>query len=254
LSYSRKSRAYYTIIPFDIIRVMFLRLQRTLMMTGLVFLSGCAFFCSDDETETQPEGFVAGEEISETNDLIVLAAASTPPASSKTSVSPLKIVDRPSPNFDRRTLPVSLIVLHYTAAPLKESLNALRNPRGPARVSCHYLVSEHGTIYRLVDESNRAWHAGVSRWKGITDVNSASIGIEMVNLGHDRFGYPRPFAVEQIEAVIRLCLDIQSRYDITDVVGHSDVAPTRKIDPGELFPWRLLYDRGVKVSTKGFVR
>jgi len=103
-----------------------------------------------------------------------------------------------------------------------------------------------------VDETNRAWHAGVSYWKGITDVNSASIGIEMVNLGHDRNGRPRPYTAEQVEAVTRLCLDIQSRYDITDVVGHSDVAPTRKIDPGELFPWRMLADRGVRVRTKGF--
>jgi len=106
-------------------------------------------------------------------------------------------------------------------------------------------------IYRLVDERRRAWHAGVSRWRDITDVNSASIGIEMVNLGHDRFGRPRPYTVQQVEAVTRLCLDIQTRYDITDVVGHSDVAPSRKVDPGELFPWRLLANRGVKVSARG---
>jgi len=223
-------------------------------VAGLAFVSGCAFFSSNDGTDGQSGGFVAGEEISETNDLIVLAAAFAPPeAPKKETVIPLPIVDRPSPNFDKRTLPISLIVLHYTAAPLKESLNALRSSHGTARVSCHYVVSERGTIYRLVGESNRAWHAGVSRWKGIRDVNSASIGIEMVNLGHDRSGRPRPYPAEQVEAVIRLCLDIQSRYDITDVVGHSDVAPTRKIDPGELFPWRILYNRGVKVATKGFV-
>jgi len=233
---------------------MFLRLQLVCVAAGLVFLSGCAFFGSDETADGEAGGYVAGEEISETNDLIALAAAFAPPMPVKASVTPLHVADRPSPNFDTRTLPISLIVLHYTAAPLKESLNALRDGRGTARVSCHYLVSENGTVFRLVDESKRAWHAGVSRWKDIRDVNSASIGIEMVNLGHDKKGRPCPYSVEQIEAVTQLCLDIQSRYDITDVVGHSDVAPMRKIDPGELFPWRMLYNRGVKVSTRGFVR
>jgi len=208
------------------------------------FLSGCAFFSSEEAEVEFGEEIVASEDVA------------TPDLSRDVTnrmVTSLAITDRPSPNFDKRTLPVTLIVLHYTAAPLKESLNALSDGRGTARVSSHYVVSERGTIYRLVDESNRAWHAGVSRWKGITDVNSASIGIEMVNLGYDKEGRPRPYAAEQVEAVVRLCLDIQSRYDIAGVVGHSDVAPLRKIDPGELFPWRMLYNRGVKVGTKGFV-
>ncbi|MGN0833830.1 MAG: N-acetylmuramoyl-L-alanine amidase [Kiritimatiellia bacterium] len=159
----------------------------------------------------------------------------------------VRVIDHPSPNHDRRTLPVSMIVIHYTAAPLRESLNALCNGRGSNRVSAHYLVAEDGTIYRLVDESRRAWHAGVSRWREITDVNSASIGIEIVNLGHDQKGVARPYPKRQIEAVIDLCLDIQARHDIVDVVGHSDVAPGRKIDPGELFPWKMLGDRGVRI-------
>lgn len=160
---------------------------------------------------------------------------------------PVRAIDHPSPNHDARTLPVSMIVLHYTAAPLRESLNVLCDGRGSRRVSAHYLVAEDGTIYRLVDELRRAWHAGVSRWRGIEDVNSASIGIEIVNLGHDRQGRARPYPQKQIEAVANLCLDLQSRHDIVDVVGHSDVAPGRKIDPGELFPWKTLGERGVRV-------
>jgi len=231
----------------------------------MLLLAGCSIFRSADydETKCQDESgieVVADDgSVATTNTPVVtvpavLPVAQPPPATVCKTVTALHVADRPSPNFDKRTLPVSLIVLHYTAAPLKESLNALRDGRGNARVSSHYLISANGTIFRLVDESQRAWHAGVSRWKDITDVNSASVGIEMVNLGHDKLGRPRPYTVEQVEAVIKLCLDIQSRYDITDVVGHSDVAPTRKIDPGELFPWRKLANRGVKVSTRGFVR
>jgi N-acetylmuramoyl-L-alanine amidase len=110
-------------------------------------------------------------------------------------------VDRPSPNFDERQLPVSMIVLHYTGMPDAESaLDRLTSPK--AKVSSHYLVDEDGTIYRLVDESNRAWHAGKSRWRGMTDVNSASVGIEIDNPGHE-IGY-RPFPDEQMASVIAL--------------------------------------------------
>jgi N-acetylmuramoyl-L-alanine amidase len=114
----------------------------------------------------------------------------------------------------------------------------LRDPA--AKVSCHYLVAEDGTILRMVDEAKRAWHAGRSHWRAIDDVNSASIGIEIVNPGHD-WGY-RPFPAEQIEALIPLVADIKERHGITrgDVVGHSDIAPARKRDPGELFPWHSL--------------
>ena len=151
----------------------------------------------------------------------------------------MECIDRPSPNFDDRTLPVSMIVLHYTGMPDAEgALDRLTSP--DAQVSAHYLVDEDGQIYRLVDEAKRAWHAGKSRWRGITDVNSASVGIEIVNPGHE-FGY-RPFPDEQIAALIPLVADIKERHGIGrgNVVGHSDVAPARKEDPGELFPWDAL--------------
>jgi len=99
----------------------------------------------------------------------------------------MDIIDRPSPNFDERMLPVSMIVLHYTGMPDAESaLNRLTSPE--AKVSSHYFIDEDGTVYRLVDEEKRAWHAGKSRWRGVSDVNSASVGIEIVNPGHE-FGY-----------------------------------------------------------------
>jgi N-acetylmuramoyl-L-alanine amidase len=151
-------------------------------------------------------------------------------------------VERRSPNFDERRLPVSMIVLHYTGMPDAESaLARLTSPE--SKVSSHYLVDEGGTIYRLVDESKRAWHAGKSRWRGMTDVNSASIGIEIVNPGHE-FGY-RMFPDEQMASVIPLVADIKERHGIGrgNVVGHSDVAPSRKEDPGELFPWHALAKR-----------
>ncbi|MCC7394432.1 MAG: N-acetylmuramoyl-L-alanine amidase [Sphingomonadaceae bacterium] len=146
------------------------------------------------------------------------------------------MIDRASPNFDDRTLPVSIIVLHYTG--MRDGASAidwLANPQ--SRVSAHYVVSEDGTITRMVAEDKRAWHAGRSYWRGVTDINSASVGIEIVNPGHE-FGY-RPFPDEQIDSVIRLVHQIKDRYAITrgNVVGHSDIAPQRKQDPGELFPW-----------------
>jgi N-acetylmuramoyl-L-alanine amidase len=109
-----------------------------------------------------------------------------------------------------------------------------------AKVSAHYLIAEDGQVMRLVAEENRAWHAGRSVWRQIDDVNSASIGIEMVNPGHE-YGY-RPFPEAQIDALIPLMADIQDRYGITrgNIVGHSDIAPARKQDPGELFPWARL--------------
>ena len=152
------------------------------------------------------------------------------------------MIDTPSPNFDERTLPVSMIVLHYTGMP--DAAGALQRLTSPdARVSSHYLVAEDGQICRLVAEEKRAWHAGRSYWRGITDVNSASVGIEIVNPGHE-FGY-RPFPDEQIAAVIPLVAAIKDRHGIGrgNVVGHSDIAPARKRDPGELFPWEALARR-----------
>jgi N-acetylmuramoyl-L-alanine amidase len=151
----------------------------------------------------------------------------------------VSIVETPSPNFNERQLPVSMIVLHYTGMQSAEAaLARLTDPA--AEVSAHYLIDEDGTIHRLVSEDKRAWHAGQSHWRGITDINSASIGIELVNPGHE-FGY-REFAPAQIEALIPLLSEIKDRYEITrgNIVGHSDIAPTRKQDPGELFPWAQL--------------
>lgn len=151
----------------------------------------------------------------------------------------MNIIETPSPNFNDRTLPITMIVLHYTGMQDAESaIQRLTDPE--AKVSAHYLVAEDGTILRMVDEAKRAWHAGQSHWRGITDVNSASIGIEIVNPGHEH-GY-RPFPEEQIDALLPLVAEIKERYDIGrgDVVGHSDIAPKRKQDPGELFPWSRL--------------
>jgi N-acetylmuramoyl-L-alanine amidase len=151
-------------------------------------------------------------------------------------------VSRPSPNHDERTAPVSMIVLHYTGMPTCEgALDRLCSLE--AKVSAHYCLDEDGTLYNLVSEERRAWHAGKSYWRGIRDVNSASIGIEIVNPGHE-FGY-RTFPDEQIAALIPLLARIKDRHGISrgNVVGHSDIAPTRKEDPGELFPWEALAKR-----------
>jgi len=151
----------------------------------------------------------------------------------------MDFIETPSPNFDERTLPVSIIVLHYTG--MQDGASAIERLADPeSKVSAHYVVDEDGQVTRMVAEDKRARHAGVSHWRGITDVNSASIGIEIVNPGHD-WGY-RPFPEEQMESVIRLVSDIKERYGVTrgNVVGHSDVAPARKRDPGELFPWNQL--------------
>jgi N-acetylmuramoyl-L-alanine amidase len=154
----------------------------------------------------------------------------------------MRIIDTPSPNHDERQAPVSMIVLHYTGMQTAEAaIDRLRDPE--AKVSCHYLVAEDGTVLRMVPEERRAWHAGRSHWRGVSDVNSASIGIEIVNPGHD-WGY-RPFPDEQVAALLPLVAGIKERHGITrgNVVGHSDIAPTRKRDPGELFPWHELAKR-----------
>ncbi|WP_210357978.1 MULTISPECIES: N-acetylmuramoyl-L-alanine amidase [Sphingomonas] len=151
----------------------------------------------------------------------------------------MTLLDTPSPNFDERSLPITMIVLHYTG--MQDGASALARLRDPeAKVSAHYMVEEDGRIFRLVAEEKRAWHAGRSHWRGLTDVNSASIGIEIVNPGHE-WGY-RPFPDAQVEAVVRLVAEVKDRHAITrgNVVGHSDIAPQRKRDPGELFPWARL--------------
>ncbi|MGQ7830952.1 N-acetylmuramoyl-L-alanine amidase [Altererythrobacter sp. Z27] len=152
--------------------------------------------------------------------------------------------ERLSPNFNDRALPISMVVLHYTEMkPVETALDRLCDPE--AQVSAHYLITEEGEVTRLVPEEKRAWHAGASFWRGHKDVNSASIGIELDHPGH-ALGY-RPFAEEQIDALIPLLHRIQRQYDIprANVVGHSDVAPARKTDPGELFPWDRLAEYGL---------
>ena len=155
-----------------------------------------------------------------------------------------EIADCPSPNFDERDQPVSMVVLHYTGMPDADSaIDRLRDPN--ARVSCHYLVHEDGAILRMVPEEKRAWHSGRSWWRGVTDVNGASIGIELVNPGHEH-GY-RPFPEAQTAALLPLLASIVDRHDVrrSNVVGHSDVAPARKEDPGELFDWARLAKHGL---------
>lgn len=147
--------------------------------------------------------------------------------------------ENPSPNCDERALPISMVVLHYTGMPtMAEAEARLLDPA--AKVSAHYMIGEDGEVVRLVPESKRAWHAGRSYWRGLNDVNSASIGIELVNPGHE-WGY-RAFPAAQMEALLPLLARIVKVYDIprANVVGHSDVAPVRKEDPGELFDWPLL--------------
>lgn len=154
----------------------------------------------------------------------------------------------PSPNWNERRSPVSMVVLHYTGMPTAdEALERLTDPA--SQVSAHYLIDEAGKVTRLVPEDKRAWHAGRAYWRGIADVNSASVGIELVNPGHE-WGY-RPFPQAQMEALIPLLADIVKRHKIpyANVVGHSDVAPARKDDPGELFDWPLLARAGLALAT-----
>jgi N-acetylmuramoyl-L-alanine amidase len=152
----------------------------------------------------------------------------------------------PSPNIGpRRGIErPELLILHYTGMKTARAACAwLCNPA--SGVSSHYLVDEKGSITQMVDETLRAWHAGVGRWKSCDDINSASIGIEIHNPGHD-LGYA-DFPPSQIEAVIRLCRDIIARNGIApvNVLAHSDVAPLRKMDPGEKFPWAALHKAGI---------
>jgi N-acetylmuramoyl-L-alanine amidase len=148
----------------------------------------------------------------------------------------MNMIETLSPNFDDRDAPVSILVLHYTG--MQDAASAIARLADPeAKVSAHYLVAEDGQIVQMVPEDKRAWHAGRSYWRGKSNLNSMSIGIEIVNPGHE-FGY-RPFPDAQIDSVIQLAGDIIKRHKITrgNVVGHSDIAPTRKLDPGEFFPW-----------------
>jgi N-acetylmuramoyl-L-alanine amidase len=154
----------------------------------------------------------------------------------------------PSPNWNERKLPVSMVVLHYTG--MESAGAALERMCDPAaEVSAHYMIDEDGTVTQMVDEAKRAWHAGRSYWRGITDVNSASVGIELVNPGHE-FGY-RPFPDAQMDALVPLLAQIVQRHNVprANVVGHSDIAPARKTDPGELFDWERLAEYKLALPT-----
>lgn len=150
-----------------------------------------------------------------------------------------RLVECPSPNHDARDGAVDMLVLHYTG--MKTADEALARLCDPAaKVSAHYTIGRDGRVFRHVAEDRRAWHAGVSYWGGVRNINARSIGIELVNPGHE-FGYI-PFTDEQIAALIDIAQEIMARHAIAParVVAHSDVAPARKEDPGELFPWRAL--------------
>ncbi len=155
-------------------------------------------------------------------------------------------IDRPSPNHDSRRpgQAIDMLALHYTG--MESAAAALDRLCDPAaRVSAHYLIDEDGAVFRLVPEARRAWHAGVAHWAGETDINGCSLGVELVNPGHE-FGY-RPFPEPQMRALDILAADAVARHRIPParVLGHSDVAPARKRDPGELFDWARLARAGV---------
>ena len=156
--------------------------------------------------------------------------------------------DCPSPNFDVRPegAAIDMVVLHYTGMPSADAaIERLRQPE--AAVSCHYLIDEDGQILRMVDERYRAWHAGKSCWQGRSGLNDVSIGVEIVNPGHE-WGY-RHFPDPQMASVQDLVADILKRRQIVPkrVVAHSDIAPSRKLDPGELFDWQSLARNGLSI-------
>ena len=161
-------------------------------------------------------------------------------------MKPLDIIQRSSPNFDHRREKQTpeMLIIHYTGmTDNQEAIKRLCDPN--SAVSTHYVIDDVGKCLQLVDENNRAWHAGVSSWAGNSDINSCSIGVELCNPGHEH-GYKR-FPEKQMATLLRLGGDILARHSILPqfVLGHSDVAPTRKLDPGEFFDWRTLADHGI---------
>ena len=154
----------------------------------------------------------------------------------------MKIITNNSTNYSTKTRfksDIKFVIIHYTGMQSEiESINKLKNPK--AKVSCHYLINRRGAIVQMVKDKNIAWHAGKSKWKSFNDLNNNSLGIELVNKGHE-FGYQN-FSNKQIESLIRLCKKIKKKYLIKkeNFLGHSDIAPLRKVDPGEKFPWKRL--------------
>lgn len=168
----------------------------------------------------------------------------------------LEIRDTPSPHHDSRREggAISLIILHYTGTRTAQEaadvyLGRVSDPAG--RVAPHYMIDRDGTVYRFVEESRRAWHAGKSFWRGERDMNSVSVGIELVNPGHDG-GCP-PFPEPQMAALVKVCQDIMGRHGIPPhgVLGHSDIAPGRKQDPGPALDWCALAGQGVGIWPQG---
>ena len=157
-----------------------------------------------------------------------------------------------SPNYSNIRRPkgqIKYVILHYTGMQSEiESRNRLKSPK--SKVSCHYLIGKTGRIIQMVNERNIAWHAGESRWKSIKNLNPISIGIELVNKGH-RFGYEK-FPNLQIKSLIKLCKKLKFSYGIkkNNFLGHSDIAPLRKIDPGEKFPWKKLSNHSLGIWYK----
>jgi N-acetylmuramoyl-L-alanine amidase len=154
----------------------------------------------------------------------------------------MKFVSINTPNYSkksRNSKEIKLIVIHYTGMQSRiasiKRLSSLKH-----KVSCHYLIDRNGEIFKMVEENKVAWHAGKSKWKNFINLNKNSIGIELVNKGHE-FGYEK-FTNLQIKKLIKLCLVLKKKYKIknSNIVGHSDIAPFRKTDPGEKFPWRRL--------------
>jgi len=153
-----------------------------------------------------------------------------------------------SPNFNERCLPISIIIIHFSKMSYENLITTFMDPK--KKLSSHYVLKEDGVFVQLVEEDKRAWHAGVSYWNGNTDVNSASIGIELINNGID------PYTDAQIDQLIILVKDIISRYNLKkeNVLGHSDVAIGRKIDPGKHFPWKKLVENDIAVSFNDIFR
>ena len=161
----------------------------------------------------------------------------------------MKIGNLYSPNFDKKNRSnksIKLIIIHYTGMQSeRESLLRLNNPK--SKVSSHYVISQNGKIYRLVQDNKIAWHAGKSCWGNYKNLNKNSIGIELVNKGH-QFGYTN-FTKKQISSLVKICKILIKRYKIkkNNIVGHSDIAPFRKIDPGEKFPWEYLAKKKIGI-------
>jgi N-acetylmuramoyl-L-alanine amidase len=154
----------------------------------------------------------------------------------------MKIIVKYSPNFSKEKRiekNIKYVIIHYTGMQSEiESIKRLKNPK--SKVSCHYLINREGKIIQMVKDTNTAWHAGKSKWKKISNLNNISLGIELVNKGH-KFGYQN-FSSEQINSLIKLCKNLKKKYLIKkeNFLGHSDIAPLRKMDPGEKFPWKKL--------------